>query len=290
MKISYKVLMLMMLVVISSCSKKEDAETNNPFEYCFTPASNDKLQIATMNLQEFPINGFSTVQMVGALVSRINVDVIALQEISSKGSITQLTNQLKGWKGLYTTSPSGNMSLAYIYKESEIEVISSETKAIYTTNSYAFPRPPFQIKVRHKPSGKELYLINLHLKAMGDQTSKDRRKEAARLLKEHIDTNHPDDAVVVLGDFNDAISTYSNQMFSNFYLDKANYRFADMHIATGSSSNFSYPSWPSHLDHMLITNELFDDVDTVMVYKPEVCVPEYRSTGSDHRPVVMFMK
>ena len=32
-----------------------------------------------------------------------------------------------------------------------------------------------------------------------------------------------------------------------------------MDIAYSSSSNWSYPSWPSHLDHILLTNELFDE-------------------------------
>jgi hypothetical protein len=71
--------------------------------------------------------------------------------------------------------------------------------------------------------------------------------------------------------------------------------FADMDLALGSSSGWSYPSWPSHIDHILITNELVSDL-----LQPETVVESidiashltggwsmYDSNISDHRPVVM---
>ena len=42
-----------------------------------------------------------------------------------------------------------------------------------------------------------------------------------------------------------------------FINDSSAYYFADSDIASGPSSNWSFPNWPSHLDHILITNELF---------------------------------
>ena len=38
-----------------------------------------------------------------------------------------------------------------------------------------------------------------------------------------------------------------------------NYEFTDMYIAQSSSEYWSYPSWPSHLDHILISNELLGE-------------------------------
>ena len=66
-----------------------------------------------------------------------------------------------------------------------------------------------------------------------------------------------------------------------------------MDIATGSSTGWSYPSWPSHLDHILITNELFDEVQNssyeIKTLKIEQYLPngwsEYDANVSDHRPV-----
>ena len=280
-------LLLMAVVGIQSCSEDEASEPTNPFSVCIDKADGGRLQVATMNLQEFPKNGKTTMRMVGALIEQMDVDVVALQEISNKNSIDELVKELKGWTGLFTPSPSGSMSLAYLYKNSEVELVANSAEAIFTTD-YDFPRPPFKIKIRHKPTGEEVYLINLHLKAMSDSESVNRRKESARKLKEYMDENMSNDKVVVLGDYNDRISASGSQTFYVFVGDAANYRFADMHIATGSSTWYSYPSWPSHLDHIMVTNELFAAVDTVMVYRPEVCVPEYRSVVSDHRPVVAF--
>ena len=49
--------------------------------------------------------------------------------------------------------------------------------------------------------------------------------------------------------------------------DFENYLFTDMDIAQGNSNGWSYPSWPSHLDHILITNELFDNNPYVEVIR-----------------------
>ncbi len=278
---------LIALLGIQSCTEDDAVEQANPFALCVDKADAGKLQVATMNLQEFPKNGKTTMRMVGALIQQMDVDVIALQEISNKNSIDELVKELKGWSGLFTPAASGSMSLAYLYKNSEVELVANSAEALFTAD-YDFPRSPFKIKIRHKPTGEEVYLINLHLKAMSDSESVNRRKESARKLKQYMDENMSNDKVLVLGDYNDRISASGSQTFYTFVGDAANYRFADMHIATGSTTWYSYPSWPSHLDHILVTDELFSAIDTVMVYRPEICVPEYRSVVSDHRPVVAF--
>ncbi len=289
MKLAYFFLFIFAVLCFLSCSDEDEKQQTNPFVFCVDNADAAKLQVATMNLQEFPKNGKSTMRMVGSLIQQMDVDVIALQEISNRNSIDELIKELKGWSGLFTPSASGSMSLAYLYKNAEIELVANSVEAIFTGDNTAFPRPPFKIKVHHKPSGEEIYLINLHLKAMSDAASVNRRKEAAAKLKNYMDENMPNDKVVVLGDFNDRISASGSQTFYDFVGDATNYRFADMHIATGSSTWYSYPSWPSHIDHILLTDELFSSVDTVMVYRPEICVPEYRETVTDHRPVVLFL-
>jgi hypothetical protein len=83
------------------------------------------------------------------------------------------------------------------------------------------------------------------------------------------------------------------------YIDDAeNYKFVDFEIATGNSTGWSFPTWPSHLDHILITNELFDEYtnsDTVVeVIKLEEYInggwSAYDSNISDHRPVALKFK
>ena len=67
----------------------------------------------------------------------------------------------------------------------------------------------------------------------------------------------------------------------------------DIEIANGSSSDWSYPTWPSHLDHILITNELFDELDNSDIQT--INIDEYLDGGwneydqniSDNRPVAL---
>ena len=68
-----------------------------------------------------------------------------------------------------------------------------------------------------------------------------------------------------------------------------NYYFSDMHIAEGPSSDWSFPGWPSHLDHILITNELFNSNYIVSTLKLDDYMiggwGKYDADISDHRPV-----
>ena len=91
------------------------------------------------------------------------------------------------------------------------------------------------------------------------------------MLKNFIDQNYNNSNVVVLGDFNDVLTdNYSHNVFTQFLNDTNSYLFADIQIANGSSSNWSFPSWPSHIDHILISDELIGalnngNVETVRV-------------------------
>ena len=96
------------------------------------------------------------------------------------------------------------------------------------------------------------------LKTNDEDDQENRRFVGMNLVKEYIDLVLPNESVFVVGDLNDIITDpEQNNVFQKFMNDSLNYRFADTEIAQGSSSGWSYPNWPSHLDHILITNELF---------------------------------
>ena len=96
---------------------------------------------------------------------------------------------------------------------------------------------------------------------------------------------------------NYAQSISQNNVFQNLLSDTSNYSFVDYDIASTSNSDWSYPSWPSHLDHILITNELFDDFSnsgsTIQTLLVENYVAggwnEYETYISDHRPVALSL-
>lgn len=291
-----KVLRIIVIVVFftgilpSGCrttSEPPNPEDSDIFVGCIPyPGTAQSLDIVTFNIETFPINGYKSVIAVANLLKTINADVYALQEVASEAGFNQLIDLMPGYAGIFYLINNSDWNLAYIYKVSEISIYNASTRLLFTDSQY-FPRPPFEIKVRHSPTNLDLYLINNHLKCCGGSENETSRRIASEMLKEYADNSRKEDALVILGDLNDEISSLSagENPFLNFINDPADYRFADMDIALGSQLWWSYPSYPSHIDHILISDELFGKVDTTLVYKAAPCYSDYSVFISDHRPV-----
>ena len=92
-----------------------------------------------------------------------------------------------------------------------------------------------------------------------------------------------------MGDFNDSLIDDDNNVFQPFLSDMNNFYFTDFSIANSSNEFWSFPSWPFQLDHILITNELFNNVistNTVLIdHSLSGGLSTYDNYVSDHRPV-----
>ncbi len=240
----------------------------------------DDLTVVTWNIEHFPLNGSTTINAIKDIILNMDADIIALQEMDDIDAFGTLVDAIDGWEGeLYDVR--GGIEIAYMYKSSEITAFSA-LSVIYNDDSSPFPRQPVLLTATHK-NGLEITFINIHLKCCGDTGDKDRREHASELLKTYIDQNLDTENVIVLGDYNDHI--VSGSPFSNFISDTDNFLFADMEIANGSSSLWSYPSWPSHLDHILMSNELIDNFVSSETLPLNTEVSGYTSNVSDHLPV-----
>ena len=289
----YYLILLAFTISWASCDNgNDDTETENPFSECVVSFEQDeKLEIATFNLEQFPKEN-NSVMHTANLIEHLNADLIALQEVTNEGALKQLADQMDGWEYVISPEPSQSMAPAYLINMNKIALIEeadtiwfNETK----NDDYYFPRAPFVIKVIHRRSNQEFLLINLHLKAMEDSEFVGRRRVASNMLKDYLDAHYSDEFVIVLGDFNDELVEENtiDEVFSNFTNDTVNYRFADMSIATGSKEYWSYPGYPSHIDHILITDEWFKYLDTTMTIRPDACFDDYENYISDHCPVVV---
>lgn len=257
---------------------------------CIPLLSTSSFDIVTWNIEQFPKEDASTISMLAEIIPTLNADIIAVQEIGTATNFNLLLTALPGWNGVVS---GGSIKTGYLYKTSEVTV-SAVTYPL--VDASAFPRSPMFITATHTPSGQEVTLINLHLKCCDDYSSTygtaiDRRKSAAEKTKTYIDQNLSTQSVVVLGDYNEDITEpEGNGVFMNFKNDPTNYRFADMTIAECSSAYWSYPSWPSQLDHILITNELFSKVKDTRVLRLNECDGSYYNIISDHRPVLIQLE
>jgi endonuclease/exonuclease/phosphatase family metal-dependent hydrolase len=287
--------------IIISCGKTESGPTS--IEPPIIPTldslffgTDSTFEIVTWNIENFPKENMITANYVVQIILAIDADVFALQEIESSGYFNNVVLQLNEddslniWDGYRANSASYEMNLAYIYKSDVIQF--NYIYEIYQDDWYAFPRNPLVFELTYDE--QELVVINNHLKSGGDPEDEARRAEASQKLQTFIDSTCSDAEVILVGDLNDSISEPEvSNVFWNFISQPDNYLFTDMEIAEGSSSNWSYPGWPSHLDHILITNELFDEFSlpsaVIQTLKIDSYLEggwnEYEDNVSDHRPV-----
>lgn len=275
----------MSILLVLSCAVDIDDDGDDKPSF----NSGDTLDIVTWNLHLFPSNGTESVDYMEEAILALQPDIIALQEISSESSLETLANRLDNYEYAYAYG-GGNWGLAYLYNSSEVALLNDPYE-IYTNEWSAFPRPPFVMEANW--NGKKVIIINNHLKAYGDIENIERRIEAIELLDEYIDENLDDERVVVVGDMNDELTDDVNNVFDIMLNDQQSYFFTDLSIAEGSNLLWSYPSYPSHIDHIAITNELFTEH-----YKTETILydtyldgrwTEYLENISDHRPVAISL-
>lgn len=257
-------------------------------------------EVMTWNIEWFPKNGQVTVDYVIDIIEALDVDLIAIQEVDDVTEFEQMMENLISYDGYLESAWFAG--LAYIYKPAIIQI--NDIYEIYTTSPYwsPFPRSPMVMDLNYED--ERIIVINNHFKCCGDDildlTNPDdeetRRYYASNLLKEYIDTHFSNENVIVLGDLNDMLSdSPQNNVFQLILDDVENYLFTDYEIAMGDNSEWSYPTWPSHLDHILITNELFDDFENDSSVISTIKIDEYLTGSwweyeeniSDHRPVAL---
>ncbi|MCK5692538.1 MAG: endonuclease/exonuclease/phosphatase family protein [Bacteroidales bacterium] len=257
-------------------------------------------EVMTWNIEWLPKNGQTTIDYLVEIIEALDVDLLAIQEVDNIDVFEQMIESLDAYDGYLESSYFAG--LAYIYKPGTIQI--NDIYEIYTTSPYwsPFPRSPMVMDIDFM--NERFIIINNHFKCCGDgilnssnpDDEETRRYTASNLLKDYIDTNFPNENTIVLGDLNDILSDDAeNNVFQMFLDDSENYLFADYEIAFGNESEWSYPSWPSHIDHILITNELFDLFESWGSAIQTIKIDEYLTGGweeydqnvSDHRPLAL---
>lgn len=259
----------------------------------------ETFDVATWNIEWFPKNGFTTLNYVAQIIEELELDVIAIQEIDSDADFQILLNALQGYDGFF--QEGDNESLGYIYNNQSVTV--NEVYDIFDESNYSnpFPRAPMVMECTFM-DGTEFVLINNHFKCCGNGIldnddawdEETRRAYASELLKNYMDFHFSEYNLIMLGDLNDLLTDPpANNVFQVYFDDPDHYRFADMAIAEGPATQWSFPSWPSHLDHILISDELFPALENEDSQVATIQVDDFFPGGfagydtnvSDHLPV-----
>ena len=253
-------------------------------------------EVVSWNIEWFPKNGQVTADSVRTIIQSLSADIYALQEIDDTTLLKQVVSSIPGYACHFKSSYFGG--LAYVYNTNTVQV--NEKYEIYTSQAYwnSFPRSPQVLEFTF--NNEDYVIINNHLKCCGDGTidfsntsdEENRRLSAVTLLKQYIDSIFPFKRIIVVGDWNDILDDPTPNNVFNSFLNDQDYLFVDFPIAFGYSANFSFPNWPSHLDHILISNELFADFSKPNSEVSCIRIDDYMSSWnvydnniSDHRPV-----
>ena len=301
---------IFLLFLIIGCKPEESTEpinTDPVIPNVNSIGESNKIEIVTWNIEHFPKNNYSG-DYVKVIIEDLDADIYILQEIQSRSKFASMVGEMDDYNYLIQAT-STSLNLAVIYKSNIVNIKSSGE--LFVEDPYFFAgRPPFLTKLEWQKNGttKELSIINVHFKCCGDNAieignSDDdeyRRVLACQLLHDYVSNSLNGENVIIAGDWNDAIQEPdSTNIFQIFIDDSTNFKFADMDIAKGDAANWSWQGWSSlypaiHFDHILINNNLFDELDNsgvVDVIKLEEYFEngssEYDKNVSDHRPVYL---
>ncbi len=274
--------------------------------------------VAHWNIEWFghPVEGPSASTSAGGTSDDLQIanarDVIldtkaniwGLGEIVDVNDFHLLLSQLPGYSGFIANETAWvpNGTSYYSPDEQKVGVIYDSTlsfvraEIILPASRFDFAdRPPLRVDFTTLIDGvrQPLVVIVLHMKAIDDTSSYDRRLRAAQALKDYLDTQLPFERVFVIGDWNDDVDqsiTWNNGYLASPYKafvdDAADYTFVTASLSQARvRSTFSGTEL---IDHTLVTNELAADykAGSVAVLRPDAWVPNYRNTTSDHLPVV----
>jgi len=262
----------------------------------YTPVGTDStIDVLTWNIENFPLKGQATVDEVTQIISDLNTDMIAVQEIASVDDFNQLLSQLPGWVGILSSheySSGSYQKVGLIYREEIVTVHSYQL--LFEDDEYAFPRPPMEFNLTAQEGGHtfDLRMIVVHLKAFDDEDSEARRRSAIEQLKNYIDSevsSGDEDDFIFLGDMNDHLEDPAeDNVFTVMLDDTANYEFLSKPLF-GYQGSYIGLNEPNLIDHIVITDDARPEYGkqgaTEVLYLDDQN-SSYETDVSDHRPVL----
>ena len=241
----------------------------------------------TWNIKNFPLSD-NTVEAASEIILDLLPDIINFQEINSNSAFDDLKVLLSVYDFIdYATDEYYGLAIAY--RKDCLENIDNTT--LFEDYSWEFTYR-YPLSANFMWSCGESYIIfemvNVHLKCCDNGF--DQRLEAAEILSDYVNyQTEQNKNIIIAGDYNDSLDDDINNNSLLPLINNQNISFVDYSIAIGSSLDWSYPSWPSHIDHILINSNLFQNLieETITIKLDDyVGYNYYQNNLSDHRPVM----
>ena len=141
---------------------------------------------------------------IRAVVDALDPDVIAVQEIKDRDALAAL---LPGWELVLSDKGGrGHQLLGVAYRPERVELLASAEHPELSLGGRVRPAVSAHLRARGgEVAGPDLWLVVVHLKAMPDSVALRREQwQELRALATALgsDPAHPDDDLLIVGDFN----------------------------------------------------------------------------------------
>jgi trimeric autotransporter adhesin len=288
----------------------------------------ETFDIATYNVEFFasdikdgtgefgPTNDDLQVENVTKVFQKLNMDIIAVEELSEEAAMAKVVEAMPGYaksisqvysysiKPNSSTTPFPAQKIGFIYNTATVKPVGfrvmfealyrqavAGTTTLIDDDFWSSGRLPYMGTFDVTVGGitKRIRVIDIHAKSGSASADYNRRLADIKVLKDSLDMYYKDHNVILLGDYNDnvfgSINSGNVSSYNSFVTDVEKYKVLTYPLA--QNGGFSFPSSKSFLDHIIISNELVDDYipNSITIEDPNDYINSYATTTSDHLPV-----
>ncbi len=269
-----------------------------------------------------PVNEELQLENVKKVITALDADIIAVQEVSNDTLFAALVAQLGRYQftcsDRYSYSFQGPgdefppQKVCFIYDTTTIDVIRARVlfENLYdsartidpgllpgyptgdASSFYSSGRLPYLLTINATINGvtEKISFIDVHAKSGAAAADRSRRLYDATVLKDSLDAHFPGERFIFLGDLNDdldqSITTGQPSPYEAFATDTA--RYAPISKALSDAGARSTVGFSDVIDHQIISNELVENYigGSVQIFTPFTLIPDYANTTSDHLAVI----
>ncbi|MDW8271013.1 MAG: DUF5689 domain-containing protein [Bacteroidota bacterium] len=231
----------------------------------------------------------------------MSADIYAFQEVVTTQILDTLATAVQGtYEGILAPIEQ-QQKMAYLTNKSTVTIVESGLAVNGGPQAWASGRFPFRLTARCRIGNtqRDIVLFNIHAKATGDSASAQddwqRRKTDAETFYDYLNTFYATVPVIILGDFNDDVTSSVVQPnptpYAVFVNDTFNWRVLTKPLSElGLRSYIGSTTNARMLDHIIVSNELFNAIHRTYVEAPNAFLSSYTSTVSDHLPVTVRIR
>lgn len=244
-----------------------------------------------------PADSLLQLRNVIRVLDSIDADVVALQEIANIELFRRIADSLPRY-GMVIAPWMQTQRTAFLVKQrsqqERWQLDTTSTQVLLSGTRFGAGRLPFELRImaRSQSDGRSssLTFVNIHADAGATQRDYDNRVNDALALYNALQPRALGEQIVLLGDFNDGLTTSIFNGLPSPYLPfvRDTLRFFPATLALAEQGLTSFSGGATMIDHVLVSNPLRVALirGAERVENP-FYIGSYISTTSDHFPVTV---